>query len=48
LIDHYLNGETLIEAYWKSVASPGQGLFVGEPLARPFGLAPRSNEGDRM
>lgn len=48
LMDHYLNGETLIEAYWKSVASPGQGLFVGEPLARPFGLAPRSNEGDRM
>jgi uncharacterized protein (TIGR03790 family) len=33
---HYLQGETLIEAYWKSVAMPGQGLFVGEPLARPF------------
>jgi xylose isomerase len=27
----------LIEAYWKSVAWPGQGLFVGEPLARPWG-----------
>lgn len=37
-IKHYLNGDTLIEAYWKSVASPGQGLFVGEPLARPYGL----------
>lgn len=36
-IKHYLNGDTLIEAYWKSVASPGQGLFVGEPLARPYG-----------
>lgn len=34
---HYLSGDTLIEAYWKSVAMPGQGLFVGEPLARPFG-----------
>jgi len=34
---HYLNGETLIEAYWKSVLMPGQGIFVGEPLARPFG-----------
>lgn len=34
--DHYLAGETLIEAYWKSVAMPGQGLFVGEPLAAPF------------
>lgn len=33
---HYLQGETLIEAYWKSVAMPGQGLFIGEPLARPF------------
>lgn len=33
---HYLQGETLIEAYWKSVLMPGQGIFVGEPLARPF------------
>lgn len=36
-IGWYLNGETLLEAYWKSVAWPGQGVFVGEPLARPFG-----------
>ena len=36
LIGHYLRGATLIEAYWKSVAWPGQGLFVGEPLARPW------------
>jgi uncharacterized protein (TIGR03790 family) len=35
-LDHYLRGDTLIEAYWKSVAMPGQGLFIGEPLARPF------------
>ncbi|MES0327536.1 MAG: TIGR03790 family protein, partial [Gammaproteobacteria bacterium] len=35
-IDYYTRGETLIEAYWKSVAWPGQGLFVGEPLASPF------------
>jgi uncharacterized protein (TIGR03790 family) len=34
---HYLLGETLIEAYWKSVLMPGQGVFVGDPLARPFG-----------
>jgi uncharacterized protein (TIGR03790 family) len=32
----YLAGETLLEAYWKSVSMPGQGIFVGEPLARPF------------
>ena len=30
----YLAGETLIESYWKSVASPSQGVFIGEPLAR--------------
>ena len=39
LIEHYLRGATLIEAYWKSVAWPGQGLFVGEPLARPWSQA---------
>lgn len=36
LIDHYWRGETAIEAYWKAVQMPGQGLFVGEPLAQPF------------
>jgi len=32
----YAGGATAIEAYWKSVAWPGEGVFVGEPLARPF------------
>ncbi len=36
LMERYLSGETLIESYWKSVAMPGQGLFLGEPLARPW------------
>ena len=36
VIGNYLRGDTLIEAYWKSVAMPGQGIFVGEPLATPF------------
>jgi len=36
VIGHYLQGETLIEAYWKSVLMPGQGIFIGEPLAEPF------------
>lgn len=36
LFDHYLRGDTILEAYWKSVAMPGQGLFIGEPLARPY------------
>ncbi len=38
LMTFYAEGETLIEAYWKSVAWPGEGVFVGEPLARPFGM----------
>lgn len=37
VMKHYLKGDTLLEAYWKSVAWPGQGIFIGEPLARPFG-----------
>jgi uncharacterized protein (TIGR03790 family) len=36
LINRYLRGDSLLEAYWKSVAMPGQGLFVGEPLAKAF------------
>ena len=36
LIAHYLSGETAIEAYWKSVAWPSQGVFIGEPLAAPY------------
>jgi uncharacterized protein (TIGR03790 family) len=36
LFEHYSHGETVLEAYWKSVRMPGQGLFIGEPLARPF------------
>jgi uncharacterized protein (TIGR03790 family) len=35
----YFAGATLIEAYWKSVAWPGEGLFIGDPLARPYGTS---------
>jgi len=37
LLKHYVNGNSAIEAYWKSVAWPAQGLFIGEPLATPYG-----------
>jgi len=37
VMTRYLSGDTLIEAYWKSVAWPSEGIFLGEPLARPFG-----------
>jgi uncharacterized protein (TIGR03790 family) len=40
VINRYLNGETLLESYWKSVQWPGQGLFIGEPLATPFRQEP--------
>lgn len=33
---YYFKGATAIEAYWKSVAWPGEGVFIGEPLAAPF------------
>ena len=36
LLAYYRRGDTLIEAYWRSVAMPDQGLFIGEPLARPW------------
>jgi hypothetical protein len=32
----YTHGASLIEAYWKSVAWPGEGIFIGEPLAAPY------------
>ena len=43
----YLAGNSLIEAYWKSVRSPGEGIFIGEPLANPFGgFSTRLDHGD--
>lgn len=36
LIREYLSGRTLLDAYWKSVLTPGQGVFIGDPLAAPF------------
>lgn len=40
LLGSYVQGSTAIEAYWRSVAWPQQGLFVGEPLAAPFSHMP--------
>jgi hypothetical protein len=37
LVKNYFLGETSLEAYTKSVQWPSQGVFVGDPLARPFG-----------
>ncbi len=40
VIERYTSGESLIEAYWKSVAWPGQGVFVGELMAAPYADKP--------
>ena len=45
-VKHYFRGEPLIEAYWKSVSMPGEGLFIGEPLARPFDVETTSWDAD--
>jgi len=45
---HYYRGQTLIEAYWKSVATPGEGLFVGEPLAKPWSETEVSFDGSTL
>jgi uncharacterized protein (TIGR03790 family) len=37
LIPPYFGGGTIVEAYWKSVRWPGEGLFAGDPLTRPYG-----------
>ncbi|MRV74192.1 TIGR03790 family protein [Duganella sp. FT92W] len=36
LLSRYVRGDSAIEAYWKSVAWPAQGVFIGEPLAAPY------------
>lgn len=36
LLAHYLSGASAVEAYWKSVAWPAQGVFIGDPLAAPY------------
>lgn len=40
LIQFYAQGISALEAYWRSVAWPGQGVFIGEPLAAPFAPLP--------
>ncbi|MFM7393260.1 MAG: TIGR03790 family protein, partial [Cyanobium sp.] len=42
VLAYYLRGDTLIESYWRSVAFPSQGVFVGEPLARPWPIRPET------
>lgn len=43
-MNNYLAGDTLVEAYWKSVIWPGQGIFIGEPLAKPYAVRNANDE----
>jgi uncharacterized protein (TIGR03790 family) len=36
----YRAGFTAVESYWMSIAWPFQGVFVGDPLCRPYGKGP--------
>jgi uncharacterized protein (TIGR03790 family) len=48
LIPSYTHGDSLIEAYWKSVQQPGEGLFIGEPLARPWSKTIMTYQGQTL
>jgi uncharacterized protein (TIGR03790 family) len=45
LMRRYTQGESLVESYWKSVAMPGQGIFIGEPLSAPYAASARIASG---
>ncbi|WP_233151576.1 TIGR03790 family protein [Pelomonas sp. KK5] len=45
LLLNYMQGASALEAYWRSVAWPGQGVFIGEPLAAPY--APRKQQDEQ-
>ncbi len=46
--EHYYRGQSVVEAYWKSVHWPGEGVFVGEPLAKPWGRYHLRFEGNTL
>lgn len=48
VMDAYTSGRTLIEAYWQSVQQPGEGIFIGEPLAAPFDSLRIGDDGVRL
>jgi hypothetical protein len=39
LTGYYRQGQTVVEALWKSVRLPWQGQFIGDPLAAPYSLS---------
>ena len=48
LMDVYSAGRTLLQSYWQSVQQPGEGIFIGEPLAAPFAGFTVEERSDRL
>ncbi|HHO68794.1 MAG TPA: TIGR03790 family protein [Gammaproteobacteria bacterium] len=48
VMEHYTHGRTLLESYWAGVQQPGEGLFIGEPLAAPFDGQRLEDDGQRL
>lgn len=48
LLFNYLRGDSILEAYWKSVDMMTEGLLIGEPLARPFPVIDARLDGDAV
>lgn len=48
LMEAYGAGRTLLEAYWQSVQQPGEGIFIGDPLAAPYDGYRLEHEGNRL
>lgn len=48
LLANYLHGDSILEAYWKSVDMMTEGLLIGEPLARPFPLVDAKLDGNTV
>lgn len=42
-LESYYQGAPLIAAYWQSVQQPGEGVFVGDPMAQPYAPRTRMN-----
>jgi len=48
LMINYLHGDSILEAYWKSVSWTTEGLLIGEPLARPFPVVRAELDGTNL
>ncbi len=48
LMELYGSGRTLLQSYWTSVQQPGEGIFIGEPLASPYAGRQLAKERDGL